>query len=37
MLEYYKQEMRELRLAATLAHSGIAVRGRGSHRIYVLA
>ena len=33
----YTTAPRELRLAATLVHSGIAARGRGSHRVYVLA
>ena len=33
----YTTAQRELRLAATLTHSGIAARGRGSHRVYVLA
>ncbi|MBR1801590.1 MAG: hypothetical protein IJ767_08920 [Bacteroidaceae bacterium] len=33
----YTTAQRELKLASTLTHSGIAATGRGSHRIYVLS
>ena len=33
----YTTAQRELKLAATLTHSGIAATGRGSHRLYVLS
>ncbi len=32
----YSSAQRELRLAATMYHSGILAKGRGSHRVYVL-